>query len=627
MHRPLFPTHPPEGDINGWSKARQRFYLSMSMNWNTFRIADNQNANVRRISSRLNISMPAASLLVRRGIADPSAARRFLSPRTQHLHDPFLFPDMRRAVALINRAFVLHHTILVYGDYDVDGCTAVALVYDFLRKYHAPISYYIPSRYSEGYGLTPKAVEYIREKGFKLLIILDTGIKSLQTIAQLAEEGISTIVCDHHQTPEGFEGFPPNAFQKLPDEEEHLINSSIPDIAILNPLRKDNTYPYTHLSGCGIGFKLLQAFSLVNGIPFQQLRPRLDLCAIAAAADLVPLTGENRVIVKEGLKIINTNTLPGIKAILQTALIQNRNVTMEDITYKIGPRINAAGRLTTGMETVSLLIEQDEKVALQKAHHINYLNETRKDLDKTTTEEAMNIVRSMPDLDRRKTLVLYKPTWNKGIIGIIASRIAETFYKPTIVLTLDENGLATGSARSVAGFDIYTPLSHLSDLLSAFGGHTYAVGLTLEEKNVEELCKQFENQVKEHILPRQTIPSLNIDLQLSFSDITPDFVKTLQLFEPFGPGNPRPTFCTEKVYDFGGSKVVGRTMKHLKLELLDQTSPRIIRGIAYNLSSLSSIIKSRQPFNIAYNINTHASSSNDGNNLINIVDIRPDSCI
>ena len=537
-------------------------------------------------------------LLRRRGITTTAEAKRFFRPQLTDLHDPFLMNDMQKAVDRLNAALCRNERILVYGDYDVDGCTAVALVYKFLVKFYSNIDFYIPDRYDEGYGISKKGVDFAAECGVKLIIVLDCGIKAVDEIAYAKSLGIDFIICDHH----------------VPDDV-------LPDAAaILNPKRKDNVYPYTHLSGCGVGFKFMQAFAANNGIEFNQLTQLLDLCAISIASDIVPIMGENRILASHGLRCLNSNPGIGLQAIVEVCGLGDRELSMGDIIFRIGPRINASGRMQNGREAVELLVEKDYQAALEKAERINLYNEARKDLDKQMTEEAINRVAKMTNLDDRRSIVIYNEEWHKGVIGIVASRLTELYYQPAVVLTRSE-GMATGSARSVSGFDVYKAVQSCADLLENFGGHTYAAGLTLKAENVAEFSRRFENYVTEHIQDEQTQPALDIDAYLDFKDVTFKFYQQLKRFAPFGPGNERPTFCTRRVYDYGTSKVVGRGQEHIKLELVDNKSNNVMNGIAFGQSSQARYIKTKRAFDICYAVeeNTHKR----GEVQLQIEDIRP----
>ena len=518
-------------------------------------------------------------LLIRRGIATESAAKRFFRPQLGDLLNPFLMRDMDVAVDRLNDAIGRKERILVYGDYDVDGCTAVALVYKFLQQFYSNIDYYIPDRYDEGYGISEKSINHAHETGVSLIIILDCGIKAIKEIAYAKSLGIDFIICDHH----------------VPDE-------TLPDaVAILNPKRNDDSYPFKHLCGCGVGFKFMQGFARSNGIPFSQLQPTLDLCAISVAADLVPIEGENRILAYHGLRQMNQAPSTGLKAIIEICGMTGRQVTMSDITFKIGPRINASGRMENGRESVDLLVEKDYDRALKIADNINDYNEQRKDIDKQMTDEANQIVARLESQQHSTSIVLYDENWKKGVIGIVASRLTEIYFRPTIVITRDGD-LATGSARSVAGFDIYAAIKSCRDLLMNFGGHTYACGLTLKWNDVKKFQERFQEYVDNHIMPEQTEPTLNIDAYIEFKDITKKLHSDLRKFAPFGPGNPKPVFATEDVYDFGTSKVVGRQQEHIKLELVDSRSNNIMNGIAFGQSAAARYIKSRRSFDIAYTI-------------------------
>lgn len=550
------------------------------------------------LSAELGIHPTLGKLLFDRGITTVQQARHFFRPQLTELHDPFLMDDMQKAVERLNTAMGRKERIMVYGDYDVDGCTAVALVYKFLLQFYSNIDYYIPDRYEEGYGISRKGVDYAAETGVSLIIVLDCGIKAIDEIAYAKSIGIDFIICDHH----------------VPDEQLPCA------VAILNPKRRDNHYPYTDLSGCGVGFKFMQAFALSNGIEFNKLTPLLDLCAVSIASDIVPIMGENRILAYHGLRCLNSNPSIGLQAIVEVCGLADRELTMNNIIFKIGPRINASGRMQNGKEAVDLLVEKDYASALEKAGRINLYNEARKDLDKQMTEEAIDRVKDLPGLDCRRSIVIYNEDWHKGVIGIVASRLTEQYYRPAVVLTRSE-GMATGSARSVSGFDVYRAVQSCSDLLENFGGHTYAAGLTLPVENVEEFGRRFEAYVTEHILDEQTEASLDIDAVLDFKDVNFRFYQQLRRFAPFGPANPKPEFCTRRVYDYGTSKVVGRGQEHIKLELVDNKSSNVMNGIAFGQSSQVRYIKTKRAFDICYTIeeNTHKR----GEVQLQIDDIRP----
>ena len=545
----------------------------------------------------MNISAPLALIMAKRGIKEENA-RHFFHPQLTELHDPFLMKDMDKAVERLNEAMGRKERIMVYGDYDVDGCTAVALVYKFLQQYYSNIDYYIPDRYDEGYGVSRKGIEYANETGVKLIIILDCGIKAIEEIQYAKRLGIDFIICDHH----------------VPDDEMPSA------VAILNPKRSDDSYPFKHLCGCGVGFKLMQAFAKSNGIPFSMLIPLLDFCAVSIAADIVPVTGENRIIAYHGLKQLNQNPNIGLKAIIDICGLSGRTLSMTDIVFKIGPRINASGRMENGRESVDLLVEKDFATALSKAKHINEYNEQINDIDKQMTEEANQIVSRLESQQKHSSIVLYDENWKKGVIGIVASRLTEIYVRPTVVLTKDGD-IATGSARSVAGFDIYSAIKSCRDILMNFGGHTYAAGLTLRWDDVKIFRERFQKYVDEHILPEHTEAALNIDAVIDFKDITKKMHAELKKFGPFGPGNPKPLFCTTEVYDFGTSKVVGREQEHIKLELVDSKSNNVMNGIAFGQSGSARYIKSKRSFDITYTIEDNVFKHNEIQ--LQIEDIRP----
>ncbi len=552
----------------------------------------------KELSKQTGVNPVLTRLLIERGIRTPEEVKRFFRPQLSELHDPFLMKDMDKAVARLNEAMGRKERILVWGDYDVDGTTAVALVYRFLQQFYSNMDYYIPDRYNEGYGVTREGVDYAVETGVSLVIVLDCGIKAVEEIAYAREKGIDFIICDHH----------------VPDDELP------PAVAILNAKREDATYPYPHLSGCGVGFKFMQAFAKDNGIEFCHLTPLLDLVAVSVASDIVPIMGENRVLTYHGLRQINSNPSVGLKAIIDVCGLTDREITLSDIIFKIGPRINASGRIQNGKESVDLLVEKDYKAALEKSNQINQYNETRKDLDKAMTEEANHIVAGLEGLNDRRSIVLFNEQWHKGVIGIVASRLTEVYYRPAVVLTRTDD-LATGSARSVSGFDVYKAIEYCRDLLENFGGHTYAAGLSMKIENVPEFTRRFEEYVAEHILPEQTRATIHIDAELDFKDITGRFFSDLKRFNPFGPDNPKPVFCTRQVYDYGTSKVVGREQEHIKLELVDNKSNNVMNGIAFGQSSQARYIKTKRAFDICYTVeeNTHK----HGEVQLLIEDIKP----
>lgn len=570
----------------------------MHFKWNYESPTSEQKEAAEELGTKLGISPIMAGILIRRNITTESAAKRFFRPQLNDLINPFLMKDMDLAVDRLNDAMGRKERIMVYGDYDVDGCTAVALVYKFLQQFYSNIDYYIPDRYDEGYGVSYKGIDYAHETGVKLIIILDCGIKAINEIEYAKSLGIDFIICDHH----------------VPDEVMP------PAVAILNPKRSDDSYPFKQLCGCGVGFKFMQAFAKNNGIPFSRLVPLLDFCAVSIAADIVPVVEENRILAYHGLKQLNQNPNIGLKAIIDICGLNGRTITMSDIVFKIGPRINASGRMENGRESVDLLVEKDLGSALKEAKHINEYNEQRKDIDKQMTEEANQIVAKIESQNRRSSIVLYDENWKKGIIGIVASRLTEIYFRPTIVMTREDD-LATGSARSVTGFDVYSAIKSCRDLLINFGGHTYAAGLTLKWKDVPEFMKRFQKYVDEHIQPEQTEAILNIDAIIDFKDITRKLHSEIKKLSPFGPQNPKPLFCTTDVYDFGTSKVVGREQEHIKLELVDSKSNNVMNGIAFGQSGSARYIKSKRSFDIAYTIEDNVFKHNGIQ--LQIEDIRP----
>ena len=570
----------------------------MNYKWNYVPASNEQQEESRELANELGISPILGKFLLDRNIRSVSEAKRFFRPQLSDLHDPFLYTDMDVAVDRLNQALGHKERILVYGDYDVDGCTAVALVYKFIQQYYSNIDYYIPDRYEEGYGVSYKGVDYAYETGVKLIIVLDCGIKAIDEITYAKEKGIDFIICDHH----------------VPDE------TLPPAVAILNAKRKDSTYPYPHLSGCGVGFKFMQAFAKSNDIPFSQLISLLDLCAVSIASDIVPIMGENRILAYHGLRQLNSNPSVGLKAIIDICGLTDREITINDIVFKIGPRINASGRMQNGKEAVALLVERNFKSAYNSADMINHYNEQRKDLDKAMTEEANKIVENLKENNDHKAIVIYNEEWHKGVIGIVASRLTEIYFQPAVVLTRTDD-LATGSARSVAGFDIYSAIASCRDILENFGGHTYAAGLSLKVEHIPEFKRRFEEYVQKNILHEQTLPNIDIDAVIGFQDITHKFFMDMKRFQPFGPDNKKPVFCSEHVYDYGTSKVVGREQEHIKLELVDNKSSKIMNGIAFGQSSQARYIKTKQSFDIVYTLedNTHKR----GEIQLQIEDIRP----
>lgn len=538
-------------------------------------------ALVRQLTSELGIDQTLANLLVQRSIKSQAEARSFLRPQLDQLHDPFLMKDMDKAVERLTWALDKSEKILIYGDYDVDGTTAVSLVYSFLRRYSENnLEYYIPNRYTEGYGVSYKGIDWAHENGFSLIIALDCGIKSVEKVKYAKERGIDFIICDHH----------------LPDE--HLPEA----IAVLDPKRTDCNYPFDDLSGCGVGFKFMQAFSKTKGIPFDEILPLLDLLAVSIASDLVSITGENRVLAYFGLKQLNQSPRKGLLSIIKLSGLEKHMITIDDIVFKIGPRLNAAGRMESGKTAVDLLTSRNDDDAKNIGDTINTHNNDRKYEDRKITLEASEMASLMENFSLKKSTVVYNPGWHKGVLGIVASRLVEAYYKPTIVLC-KSNGFITGSARSIPGFDLYEAIESCSDLLENFGGHMYAAGLTLKEENYEKFCERFESFVANKITNEILTPVINIDTYLDFREITPRFFNILKQFQPFGPGNLSPVFISERVYDNGNGRKVGTESGHLKLELIQEDDfHRHISAIAFNRTEHFEHLKGGSPVDICYSI-------------------------
>lgn len=535
---------------------------------------------VERLSAELGIDKVLADLLVERGVETFEQARSFFRPSLEDLHDPFLMKDMDKAVERVRKAITSEEKILVYGDYDVDGTTAVSLVYSFLRRYSSQVDFYIPDRYDEGYGVSYKGIDWASDNGFGLIITLDCGIKANEKVEYAAGKGIDVIICDHH----------------LPEE------TLPPAVAVLDPKRVDDHYPFDDLSGCGVGFKLVQAYSQKYHIPFETLIPLLDLLVVSISSDLVMMVGENRVLAHFGLKQMNENPRKGLLAMVTLSKLEPGHLTIDDIVFKIGPRINAAGRMETGRLAVELLTASDDKNANIIGVQINDNNNERKSIDREITQEAVEMVQKGTALSSENVSIVYNPTWNKGVVGIVASRLVEAYYKPTIVLT-KSNGFVTGSARSVAGFDLYEAIENCSDLLENFGGHVYAAGLTLREANLKEFVRRINKFITGKITQEMLTPVTEIDAKLEFSRITPKFFRVLKQFQPFGPGNSNPVFLTENVSDGGNGRKVGAGGVHMKLDLIDENQPfHQIPAIAFNMADFFDYIKAGNPFDICYSI-------------------------
>lgn len=555
--------------------------------------------DVEYLSSVLGIDTVLANILVQRNIKTFEEARTFFRPSLDDLHDPFLMKDMDLAIERLEAAINNNEKILVYGDYDVDGTTSIALVYLFLKNIYPNIDFYVPDRYSEGYGISYKGIDFAQENSFSLIIALDCGIKAIEKIQYANERNIDFIICDHH----------------LPGDE--IPNAK----AVLDPKRKDCEYPYKQLSGCGVGFKFLQAYAIKNEIPLNTLFKHLDLVAVSIASDIVPVTGENRILAFCGLQQLNSNPGLGLKTIIRTAGAERLDLTITDIVFKIGPRINAAGRIEKASKSVELLVAQDENFANEMAEKINDFNSQRKDLDSSITEEALNVIHESEELQNKKSTVLFNPEWHKGVIGIVASRLIETYYRPTVVLT-ESNGIATGSARSVVGFDLYKAIDACSDLLENYGGHMYAAGLSMKTENIPAFQERFEQIVSETITPNQLIPQIEVDAKINLTDITPKFFRIINQLQPFGPDNMTPVFITEDVVDTGMGKIVGKNCDHLKLDIMNPNDKSCVYpAIAFQQAKHYQNIQASNPINICYSVEEN--SYNGKTNLqLHIRDIK-----
>ena len=537
-------------------------------------------AKVERLATEVGIDKVLAELLVKRGVETFEQARSFFRPSLDALHDPFLMKDMDKAVERLHRAIKGGEKILVYGDYDVDGTTAVALVYSFIQRFTDQVDFYIPDRYDEGYGVSYKGIDWAADGGFKLIITLDCGIKAIDKVEYARSKGVEVIICDHH----------------LPED-------SLPKaVAVLDPKREDCEYPFDDLSGCGVGFKLVQAYSQQFGVPFETLIPLLDLLVVSISSDLVTMVGENRILAHFGLKQLNENPCKGLAAMITLSNLEPGHISIDDIVFKIGPRINAAGRMESGRLAVELLKATDAMTAMRIGEKINENNNERKNIDREITQEALEMVQSGACLARENATIVYNPKWSKGVVGIVASRLVEAYYKPTVVLT-KSNGFVTGSARSIAGFDLYEAIENCADLLENFGGHVYAAGLTLKEENLEEFARRMDTFISGKITSEMLTPVVEIDAKLDFAQITPKFSRILKQFQPFGPGNNNPIFMTENVYDAGSGRKVGGGGVHLKLDLIQESQPyHQIPAIAFNMADSYDYIREGNPIDVCYAI-------------------------
>ena len=553
---------------------------------------------VAQLAVEAGVSIALANLMVQRNIKTPEEARAFFEPDLSYLHDPFLMKDMNIAVERVSTAIKKNERILVYGDYDVDGTTAVAMMYSFLKEQYSNVEYYIPDRYKEGYGVSFQGIDFAYQSNCRLLITLDCGIKAVEKVKYARTKGLDVIVCDHH--------YPGDVIPKA--------------TAVLDPKQPSCNYPYKELSGCGVGFKLIHAFSRVHGIPFSKIAGYLDLVAVSIASDIVPLTGENRVLAYYGLKQLNESPRTGLREIIREAEVC-RALTIEDVVFKLGPRINAAGRMETGSKAVELLVSNDARVATGISKEINNFNIERRNVDRTITTEAMRMISEDQRTVNSRTTVLFNPSWKKGVIGIVASRLIETYYRPTVILT-ESNGFATGSARSVQGYDLYQAIEACSDLLESFGGHMFAAGLTLRKENIRPFMERFEQYVNSTITEDQLVPRIFVDSELSFAEINEDFFNFLNRFQPFGPENMSPVFVSRNIRDTGAGKMVGSSGEHLRLELYqDSSRSKSFPAIAFSQANHFEQIRGGQPFDICYSVEMNEFRGNR-NLQLNIKDIK-----
>jgi single-stranded-DNA-specific exonuclease len=563
----------------------------MQNKWKLKPIADV--AKVESLQQSLGVESIIAELLIERGIQTFDEAKSFFRPELKHLHDPFLMKDMHKAVERVEFALENKQKILVYGDYDVDGTTSVSLMVTFLESLGANLEYYIPDRYAEGYGVSYMGIDYAHLNNFSLIICLDCGIKAVDKIAYANEKNVDFIICDHHRPGD-------------------IVPAAV---AVLDPKQNDCNYPYKELSGCGVGFKLAQAYSLHKNLAFENLLPLLDLLVISIAADIVPITGENRLMAYYGLQQLNSNPRIGVKALLDIAG-KDKQVTISDVVFGLAPRINAAGRIEHGKKAVELLIQKDVVQAKEKAQYINEHNLTRRDLDQQITKEALQLI-----VPNAKSTVVFKSDWHKGVIGIVASRLIESYYRPTIVLT-ENNGMLTGSARSVIGFDVYDAIDACSDLLEQFGGHKYAAGLSLKKENLNAFVAQFEKVVSSTITEEMLAPEIRIDAELPIDKVDKKLLRILSQMEPFGPGNNRPVFLSKEVKDVGYGRLIGADKTHLKLNLTSEDSAKKFDAIGFSMSDKFDFIKGGKSFDICYVLEENV--WNGKSNLqLRLKDLRP----
>ncbi len=554
----------------------------MTNKWNRVPYSPMEEEIGLQLSKELKLAPVIGKLLVRRGISTPEEANNFFHPSLDNLLDPFLMKDMDKAVARLNRALGRKERILIYGDYDVDGTTAVTLVYKYLRTTgcsEKQLDFYIPDRYDEGYGVSKRGIDYAHERNVKLIIVLDCGIKAIEEIAYAQSLGIDFIVCDHH-----------NPGEELPAA-----------VAVLDPKREDDTYPNEDLSGCGVGFKLMQAFAMDNGFSQSKLFRLLDLLAVSIASDIVSVMGENRILAYYGLKQLNSNPSTGLKGIIKTCGLEEKQIDMSDIVYKIGPRINASGRMMKGREAVELLLSRSVESAARRSKNVDQYNEQRREVDKVITEEAIALIENSDMVEGNKIIVLYQPDWHKGVIGIVASRITELYARPTIILTGVGNQIS-GSARSIGGFDVYKVLEENKDLLQNFGGHTFAAGLTIIPGKLHEFRTRIATYAT--LKPEETPQHiLNVDARITLREVNRKLYNNICRMGPFGTNNPKPLFLIEGVLDSGSSRRVGHNEEHLKLDLCDSSRRvHITNAIAFGQAASASFVKDNKPFSIVFQL-------------------------
>lgn len=547
--------------------------------WQIEQLSEEQQATRERLAQELKISPVAAGLLVRRGITTRAEASAFVHPSLSQLHDPMLMKGMREAEQRLSHAIDKGEKILIYGDYDVDGTTAVALMYRFLSAFYTNIDYYIPDRYTEGYGISFRGIDYAQENGCTLIIALDCGIKSVDKVEYARQRGIDFIICDHH----------------TPGDE-------VPQaVAVMDSKQADDPYPFKHLSGCGVGFKLAQAYAQTHNMPFEQaLSPLLELLAMSIASDIVPLTGENRVLAYFGIERINRQPSVGLQGLLRMNELEGKQINISDLVYRIGPRLNACGRIKSGRAAVELLISEDATVATEIAQTIEAFNSERKEKDESITQEALQQLEADPEHPNKHTNVAYGANWHRGVLGIVASRLTENYYRPTIVLADTDDGLIAGSARSVGGFDIYSAIDSCRDLLTNFGGHLFAAGLSMLPENLPEFKRRFEQYVAAHISEEQQVPVLRVEEELRLGDIDKQFYNVLRHLEPFGPDNPHPRFVTRGLINNRYTRRVGKMGEHLKLDLTDRSVA--ISGIAFGRGDMATYIQNGNAVDVCYSI-------------------------